>query len=119
MVPAAVGVQETSYLLVATVFGISPAVAIAASFARRARDLTLGVATLGIALVGDATFAVRTPRLPTGSDRYECDISAVDQSGYDPTQQDGGVAPDAEPVKRAEYFRGGAACLEARGYRVR
>ena len=44
-------------LLAAAVFGIPPAAAIAASFARRARDLLLGVGTLGIAAVGDARFA--------------------------------------------------------------
>jgi putative membrane protein len=58
VIPAAAGVQEASYLLVAAVFGIPPAAAIAASFARRARDLVLGVATLGIASVGDANFAL-------------------------------------------------------------
>jgi glycosyltransferase 2 family protein len=49
MVPAAAGVQEASYVLACAVFGIVPAVAVAASLARRARDLTLGAATLGIA----------------------------------------------------------------------
>jgi len=58
VVPAAAGVQEASYLLAGAVFGIPPAAAIAASFARRARDLVLGVATLGIAAVGDANFAL-------------------------------------------------------------
>lgn len=53
------------------------------------------------------------------SDRYECDISAVDQTGYDPTEEDGGVSPAAARVKRADYFRSEAACLVARGYRVR
>jgi len=57
LVPAAAGVQEASYMLAGAVFGISPAAAIAASFARRARDLVLGVGTLGIAAVGDANFA--------------------------------------------------------------
>jgi putative membrane protein len=51
MVPGAVGVQEASYLLAAAVFGIPPPTAIAASFARRARDLTLGVATLGTTII--------------------------------------------------------------------
>jgi putative membrane protein len=60
LVPAAAGVQEASYMLAAAVFGISPAAAIAASFARRARDLVLGVGTLGIATVGDANFAPLT-----------------------------------------------------------
>jgi len=58
MVPAAAGVQEVSYMLAAAVFGIPPAAAIAASFARRARDLLLGVGTLGIAAVGDARSAL-------------------------------------------------------------
>jgi glycosyltransferase 2 family protein len=58
MVPAAAGVQETSYLLGAGVFGIPPAVAMAASFARRARDLTLGTAALGVAAGADPNFAL-------------------------------------------------------------
>jgi len=58
MVPAAAGVQEVSYMLAAAVFGIPPAAAIAASFARRARDLVLGVGTLGIAAIGDAGSAL-------------------------------------------------------------
>ena len=49
MVPAAAGVQEASYVLACAVFGIPPAVAVAASLARRARDLALGVTTFGIA----------------------------------------------------------------------
>ena len=57
LVPAAAGVQEAAYLLAAAVFGISPAAALAASLARRARDLVLGVGTLGIAAVGDDNFA--------------------------------------------------------------
>jgi putative membrane protein len=60
LVPAAAGVQEASYMLAAAVFGISPAAALAASLARRARDLVLGVATLGIAAVGDDNFAPLT-----------------------------------------------------------
>jgi putative membrane protein len=62
MVPAAAGVQEVSYMLAAAVFGIPPAAAIAASFARRARDLVLGVGTLGIAAVGDAGSALQRLR---------------------------------------------------------
>jgi putative membrane protein len=58
MVPAAAGVQVVSYMLAAAVFGIPPAAAIAASFARRARDLVLGVGTLGIAAIGDASSAL-------------------------------------------------------------
>jgi glycosyltransferase 2 family protein len=53
MVPAAAGVQEASYVLACAVFGIAPATAVAASFARRARDLTLGAAVLGVAVATD------------------------------------------------------------------
>jgi glycosyltransferase 2 family protein len=53
MIPAAAGIQEASFMLAAAVFGISPAAAIAASLVRRARDLALGIGTLGVAAVGD------------------------------------------------------------------
>jgi glycosyltransferase 2 family protein len=53
LVPAAAGVQEASYLIGAGIFGIPPAVALAASFARRARDLALGAATFAIAVPTD------------------------------------------------------------------
>jgi len=52
-------------------------------------------------------------------DRYECDIRAVDQTGFDPTKYDGGVPPDALPGKRADYLRAEADCFRARGYVVR
>jgi putative membrane protein len=51
MVPAAAGVQEASYVLACAAFGIAPAAAVAASLARRARDLTMGAATLAVAIV--------------------------------------------------------------------
>ena len=53
MVPAAAGVQEASYVLACAVFGMSPAAAVAGSLARRARDLALGAATLGLAVGTD------------------------------------------------------------------
>jgi len=53
------------------------------------------------------------------SDRYQCDVWAADATGYDPTERDGGVGPDAEEAKRAEYLRTEAACFKARGYTVR
>jgi glycosyltransferase 2 family protein len=53
MVPAAAGVQEASYVLACAVFGIAPAAAVAASLARRARDLMMGAATLAIAVGTD------------------------------------------------------------------
>ena len=58
LVPAAAGVQELSYILAGAMFGIPPAAALAASFARRARDLMLAVATLSIATIGDARSAL-------------------------------------------------------------
>ncbi len=61
MVPVAAGVQEASYVLACAVFGISPAAGVAASLARRARDLTLGAATLGLALGTDRAI-IRGPR---------------------------------------------------------
>lgn len=53
------------------------------------------------------------------SDRYECHAWAVKQSGFDPTQPLGGVAPAEATYKRADYRRAEAACLEGRGYTVR
>ena len=61
MVPAAAGVQEASYVLACAVFGISPATAVAASLARRARDLTLGAVILILA-VGTDRALTRGPR---------------------------------------------------------
>jgi putative membrane protein len=55
MVPAAAGVQEASYVLACAAFGIAPATAVAASLARRARDLTMGAATLAVAVGTDRT----------------------------------------------------------------
>lgn len=43
LVPAAAGIQEGSYVLVCALFGLSPATALAVSFARRARELVIGV----------------------------------------------------------------------------
>jgi hypothetical protein len=52
-------------------------------------------------------------------DRYQCDIWAVDQTGFDPMEDDGGVPPEAVPAKRADYLRAEAVCFQARGYIVR
>lgn len=51
-------------------------------------------------------------------DRYECHSWATNQTGFDPTQPGGGVAPDQNDAKRAQYRRAMTACLEARGYSV-
>jgi hypothetical protein len=52
-------------------------------------------------------------------DRYECHRWAADQTGFDPTQNGGGVAADAAAAKRADYLRADGACLEGRNYSVR
>jgi putative membrane protein len=64
VVPGAAGVQEASYMLVAALFGIPPAVGLAASFARRGRDLVLGIGTFGIAALGDADAGLLTLTMP-------------------------------------------------------
>lgn len=69
LVPAAAGVQEASYMLAAAVFGVPPAAAIAASFARRARDLLLGVGVMGVAAVGNANVAPATLTVLKGRQR--------------------------------------------------
>jgi len=71
---------------------------------------------------GDATFVYpRNGQSPEqqASDKYECHRWAVDQTGFDPTRAGGGVAPGQQDLKRADYRRASAACLEARGYTVR
>jgi hypothetical protein len=51
-------------------------------------------------------------------DRYECHSWSTQQTGFDPTQPGGGVAPDQSDARRAEYRRAMTACLDARGYSV-
>jgi hypothetical protein len=53
------------------------------------------------------------------SDRYECHKWAASQTGFDPTQAGGGVAPDQTVAKGEDYRRAMRACLEGRGYSVR
>jgi glycosyltransferase 2 family protein len=48
MIPAAAGVQEASFVFASAAFGVPPTIAVAASLARRARDLVLGGTTLAI-----------------------------------------------------------------------
>ena len=48
MIPAAAGVQEASFVFAGAPFGVPATTAVAASLARRARDLVLGVTTLTI-----------------------------------------------------------------------
>src|SRR2546430_563453 len=52
-------------------------------------------------------------------DKYECHRWAASQTGFDPTQSGGGVPPEHNSSKRAEYQRAMGACLEGRGYSVK
>jgi hypothetical protein len=52
-------------------------------------------------------------------DKYECHKWAQSESGFDPTQANGGVPPDQVDAKRAAYRRAIGACLEGRGYSVK
>jgi hypothetical protein len=52
-------------------------------------------------------------------DRYECHRWAADQTGFDPTRTEGGVASGDARARRGEYFRAMMACLEGRGYSVK
>jgi hypothetical protein len=53
------------------------------------------------------------------ADRAECQVWAKGQTGFDPTQYGGGVAPSDYNSRRQQYGRAMAACFEGRGYSVR
>jgi hypothetical protein len=53
------------------------------------------------------------------ADRAECQLWAKGQTGFDPTQYGGGVAASDYNVRRPQFGRAMAACLEGRGYSVR
>jgi hypothetical protein len=53
------------------------------------------------------------------ADRFECHTWSKDQTGFDPTQQGGGVSPTENGSKSTQYTRAMTACLEARGYSVK
>ena len=48
IVPNAVGVQEGAYILLGASFGVTPEMALALSFLKRARDIAIGLPTLGL-----------------------------------------------------------------------
>ena len=48
VVPNAVGVQEGAYILLGATFGLTPEMALALSLLKRARDIAIGLPTLGI-----------------------------------------------------------------------
>ena len=47
VVPNAVGVQEAAYIVLGASFGVTPEMALALSFLKRARDIAIGLPTLG------------------------------------------------------------------------
>lgn len=53
------------------------------------------------------------------TDRYECHIWAVNQTGFDPTRLTGDASQAQTGEKRADYQRALSACLDGRGYTVR
>src|SRR5882762_10487696 len=53
------------------------------------------------------------------ADRAECQLWAKGQTGFDPAQYGGGVGPSDYNVRRQQYGRALAACLEGHGYSVR
>jgi hypothetical protein len=52
------------------------------------------------------------------ADQFECHNWAKGQTGFDPTQPGGGVAPGNADAGRSSYNRAMSACLQARGYQV-
>jgi hypothetical protein len=52
------------------------------------------------------------------ADEYECHNWARGQSGFDPTQPDGGVAGADADRAHSNYDRAMSACLQGRGYQV-
>lgn len=72
-IPAAIGFQEGGYVLLGGVFGIDPALAVALSLVRRARELALGVPGLGMWQVIEGHRAYSTGRQdpPSQSDTLQ------------------------------------------------
>jgi hypothetical protein len=53
------------------------------------------------------------------ADQFECNNWAKGQTGFDPTQPEGGSAAAGNPdVARSNYDRAMSACLQGRGYQV-
>ena len=52
------------------------------------------------------------------ADRFECHNWAKGQTGFDPTQVEGGVDSGNADASRSNYNRAISACLQGRGYQV-
>jgi hypothetical protein len=63
-IPNAVGVQEGAYIVLGAAFGLTPEMALALSLLKRARDLAIGLPTLGVwqAVEGGRLWRRLTPR---------------------------------------------------------
>jgi uncharacterized membrane protein YbhN (UPF0104 family) len=62
LLPGAIGVQEAAYLLLAPLFGLDPASAVALSLLKRGRDLALGIPFLAIWQIGEGARLLRRRR---------------------------------------------------------
>jgi hypothetical protein len=51
------------------------------------------------------------------ADQFECNKWAKGQTGFDPTQPEGGVSDNADAARNS-YNRAMSACLQGRGYQV-
>jgi glycosyltransferase 2 family protein len=72
-VPNSLGIQEGAYILLGSAFGLSPEMALALSFLKRARDLTIGLPVIALwqAIEGGRLwrrFAAKTPASLVGRD---------------------------------------------------
>ena len=77
-------------------------------------DVTTDRADLPDLLSIQATRGQSDARL--ADDRYQCHRWAFDQSGFDPAEPGGGVAPAEYRQRRAHYRQALSGCLEIRGY---
>lgn len=53
------------------------------------------------------------------NDKAQCHYVALDQTGFDPTLDGGGVKKSDYALKKKHYRRGMVECLQARGYEAR
>jgi putative membrane protein len=68
-IPNAVGVQEGAYILIGASFGLAPQMALALSLLKRARDLTIGLPSLGVWQVVEGARLWRGRRTTGETDR--------------------------------------------------
>ncbi len=78
-------------------------------------------ATPSAAVSGDFSIYPKSgqTREQQAADLYQCYSWAKSQTGFDPTQTNGGVAASEVPSRREQYQRAMTVCLRARGYEVR